>query len=804
MPFDTALSGIRAASSDLSVTGNNIANASTTGFKASRAEFGDVYATSVLGAGVNAIGSGVQVQEVAQRFNQGNVGFTENELDLAINGNGFFVVSQQGETLYTRAGSFGLDDEGYVVNNTGAVLQGFAADSAGNIGGIQGDIRIQTGNLAPRQTTGVESLLNLDSTEEVLQTIGAEFTTAGTAVGVTQIGSQTAEKTSLTMDAVTFPIQNLDTNPIIFDVTLAGPTAGNSGTVSISLNSTDFSASIDDLTEFQQIISAINTQLSSPPGGESPIDVVAVVSDDGAGNLALGFESTSSGELTDIFIAIDAASDPGNTAALGLDETNVGATGIPRVSNGYPAQTIDVVGPNGESLVFSSPAGDTAATTASRLNSYQGVAATANTVATLSGFSNVSGAMSVSIGSTELVVDDLADLEQQINALTTSALNGVTATLDAGGTNLTVESAVGDDIRITIAGGAGDTITVQGTSLSAAQTLTVGTNADTDAVVVGGTIDIVLEEGYSLANAVPQLTGIFQPLTPNEFTSVVINAFDPTDQGTYNSATSMSIYDSLGNSHVMTQYFVKQDYDSTDPTSAPNHWMMYVRIDDMDVGDPDTTLPPPLNTQPTVAGFNVYFNEDGSLNELLTEDMLISNWVPVDRNGQPNGALGPQNVLAGGTTTIVDPPVNSNFVIDLSGSTQFGSEFSVNDVNQDGFTTGRLSGLNIADDGRIFARFTNGQSLQLGQVVLADFSNQQGLQPMGNTTWAETFESGSPSVGTPRSAALGAIQAGALEESNVDLSEQLVNLIIAQRNFQASAKTIETADAVTQTIINLR
>ena len=115
MPFDTALSGIRAASSDLSVTGNNIANASTTGFKASRAEFGDVYATSVLGAGVNAIGSGVQVQEVAQRFNQGNVGFTENELDLAINGNGFFVVSQQGETLYTRAGSFGLDDEGYVV-----------------------------------------------------------------------------------------------------------------------------------------------------------------------------------------------------------------------------------------------------------------------------------------------------------------------------------------------------------------------------------------------------------------------------------------------------------------------------------------------------------------------------------------------------------------------------------------------------------------------------------------------------------------------------------------------------------------
>lgn len=804
MPFDTALSGIRAASSDLSVTGNNIANASTVGFKASRTEFGDVYATSVLGAGVNAIGSGVQVQEVAQRMTQGNVGFTENELDLAINGNGFFVVSQQGETLYTRAGSFGLDEEGFVVNNTGAVLQGFAADTEGNVGGIQGDIRIQTGNLAPRQTTGVESLLNLDSTEPVLQSIGSEISTQGTAIGITQIGSQTAEKTRLAMDAVSFPIQNLDTNPIIFDVTLAGPTAGNGGTVAISLDSTAFSTSIDDLTELQQIVSEINTQLSSPPGGESRIDVVAAIGDDGAGNPALVFESIADGELTDIAIAIDPTSDPGNTNALGLDETNVGQTGIPLVSNGYPAQTVDVIAPNGDVITFNSMAGDTAATIASELNAYQGVAATANTVANLSGFSNVSGTMSVSIGTTSLTVADLADLEEQINALNTTSLNGITATLDAGGTNLTLESVVGDDIRITIDGGTGDTITVQGSSLSAAQTLTVGTNADTQGIVVGGSIDFTLEEGYALANAVPQLTGIFQPLTDTEFTPVVINAFDPTDQATYNSATSMTIYDSLGNSHVMTQYFVKQDYNAEDPTSAANHWIMYVQVDDQDVGDPDTTLPPPGNTAPTTAGFNIYFNEDGSLNDLLTENMLVSNWQPLDENGNPNGALGPINVLAGGTTTIVDPPVSSNFVISMDGSTQFGSEFAVNDVNQDGFTTGRLSGLNIADNGMIFARFTNGQSLRLGQVVLADFSNQQGLQPMGNTMWAETFESGTPSVGTPRSAALGAIQSGSLEESNVDLSEQLVNLIIAQRNFQASAKTIETADAVTQTIINLR
>ena len=188
----------------------------------------------------------------------------------------------------------------------------------------------------------------------------------------------------------------------------------------------------------------------------------------------------------------------------------------------------------------------------------------------------------------------------------------------------------------------------------------------------------------------------------------------------------------------------------------------------------------------------------------MTDDILISNWTPVDVNGNPNGALGPQNVLAGGSVIIPDPPSSSNFVIDVGKSTQFGSKFSVNHVKQNGYTTGRLSGLNIDATGVIFARFTNGESQVLGQVALSNFANPQGLQPVGDTMWAENFESGAPNVGTPGSGALGAIQSGALEESNVDLSSELVNLIIAQRNFQANSKTIETANQVTQTIINLR
>ncbi len=123
---------------------------------------------------------------------------------------------------------------------------------------------------------------------------------------------------------------------------------------------------------------------------------------------------------------------------------------------------------------------------------------------------------------------------------------------------------------------------------------------------------------------------------------------------------------------------------------------------------------------------------------------------------------------------------------------------------QDGFTTGQLLGLEIDDTGVVFARYTNGQARALGQVVIAGFANPNGLQPLGDTNWAETFSSGAAVLGEPGNAGLGVVQSGALESSNVDITQQLVNMIIAQRNFQANAQVIQTEDTVTQTIINLR
>ena len=149
-------------------------------------------------------------------------------------------------------------------------------------------------------------------------------------------------------------------------------------------------------------------------------------------------------------------------------------------------------------------------------------------------------------------------------------------------------------------------------------------------------------------------------------------------------------------------------------------------------------------------------------------------------------------------------PMPLQLTYDYINTTQFGTNFSVNNLVQDGFTAGRLTGIDIDNTGVVFARFTNGQSSALGKVALAKVNNPQGLRQQGETNWAETFASGDLQLGEAGTSSLGLIQSGALENSNVDVAEQLVNLITAQRNFQANAQVITTADSITQTIINLR
>lgn len=799
MAFNAALSGLRAASTDLKVTGNNIANASTVGFKASRVEFGDVYASSVLGSGSAQTGGGSRVQDIAQQFAQGNISFTSSQLDLAISGQGFFMLEQNDSRVFSRAGSFSIDDQGFIVNNSGARLQGFSADRVGNFSGVASDIQIETGNQAPKQTTGVESFLNLDASESVLQRNGVTFSSTGSSIAEPNKGAEVSQPTEITGQAnITFPL-DIQAAPISFDVDLNGET------VSISLDEIT-TGGVTSITSMSDLVDLINTQLLTPKAVLTQESIPVFAEADQAGT-SLKFISVDEG--ANQVLTIDNVN--ANIGDLGYAVNGSGTygvieQGITAVSNGYPLQSFTVVNPNGNEVTYSSGTGSSAAESASGINDLAGISASAITQATLvsGSFDNGVGALVINLNDQEITSNNLSDIVDEINSYTNSTLPGISAELNAAG-DMVITSIVGDDLRISVSGGAGS-IEVASGDAGLSQTLDAGNALDDgQSIVVGGVINVVVEEGYVVQDLNPVFSGLFTELGIRNAEEFTINSFSPDDPATYNHSTSLSIYDSLGEAHVMTQYFVKQEFDPNSPeANEPNVWKMFVQIDGQNVGDPDTSLSPPQNTLATVAEYTLRFKPDGSLDAESSSELLVSNWTPLTSEGNVSGALGPLNRLEGGGIPVDDPATSSNFSIDMSKTTQFSSAFAVNSVDQNGYTTGLLTGIDITDEGIIFARFTNGESVALSQLALANFENAQGLQPLGDSLWAENFESGEALIGGAGSGSLGLVQAGALEESNVDLSEQLVNLIIAQRNFQANAKTIETANQITQTIINLR
>lgn len=813
--FNIGLSGIRAANSDLSITGNNIANASTVGFKNSRAEFGDVYSNQLFGSAANRPGSGVGLQATAQQFNQGSINDTSNVLDMAISGDGFFIVDQGGEQLYTRAGTFGLDNEGYVITNTSAKLQGFGVDSNGQPSGILTDLKIDASLQQPQQTSKVDSDVNLDANEPVLERVGKKFATDGNAVAVTQVGISVPTRTQADGASTAFPAAGFDfsTDSVDFDLTLTNAASGNNGTVSISLDSAaGLPSNVTDYNDVRTLVNVINAQISAPTTPQTAIDVQAVAVNDGAGNFHVEFRALTEGEPSQI--TIDNGN--GNEGQIGLTLPLSNNAGTAAVDNGYPAQAVDVTSPDGTVITYTSTKGATAAATSAELNALAGVTAKASTEAkiTAANFNNPNGNMELELNGVTLNADDLDGLALQINNLSDTTLSGISAEIDGTG-DLVVKSSIGHDLKFALTAGDDQTaIQVIGNADAPEQILEIDTDATLvnataivatgNAIVVGGKIDIQLEDDYSVGNLNPPALGLFQPFNASSFEDVVLNPFDPGDPDSYNHTTAVKVFDSLGNAHTMNQYFVKQKYDPEVPGSTPNHWKMVVTIDGKEVGDPDTSLAPPANQDATRAEFDLHFKENGDFNSSLSDDVLISNWTPLDDQGQPLGTHKPLPVLEGGVAPVPQPSTTSNFTVNMGDSSQFGEKFTVEAVDQDGFATGRLTGLSINEEGIIFASYSNQESEALGQVALANFTNTQGLEPQGNTMWAESFDSGVPAVSAPKSGGLGSVKASALEDSNVDLSNELVDLIIAQRNYQANAKTIETANQVTQTIINLR
>ncbi len=265
------------------------------------------------------------------------------------------------------------------------------------------------------------------------------------------------------------------------------------------------------------------------------------------------------------------------------------------------------------------------------------------------------------------------------------------------------------------------------------------------------------------ANMPPKATStVSNGLNLNSTSTVPANAFNINDPTSYNNSTSATIYDSLGNAHTLQTYYAM--------TSTSNTWNVYASLDGTPVG-----YTPPAAAVPVTT---LSFTSSGA----LSTGSPVTLSLPL-----ANGAATPQSVQ-----------------LNYTGSTQYGAAFSVNALSQDGYTTGQLSNFNIGKDGTIVGNYTNTQTAVLGQVVLANFTDPNGLQPLGSNEWGVTAASGPELVGAPGSSSLGVLQSSAVENSNVDLTNQLVNMITAQRDYQANAQTIKTEDAITQTLINLR
>ena len=437
MSFNIGLSGLYAANKQLDVTGNNIANVATAGFKSSRAEFEDVYSATRLGSGSKVIGNGVRLANVSQQFTQGDINNTGNVLDMGINGSGFFTMSNNGSISYTRAGTFKVDNAGYITNTDyTSRLQGYGVDANGKIiNGVLTDLKIDTSNLAPKSTSLVTSTINLNSSA-----------------------------------------------PVIDDTVAAGK-------------------------------------------------------------------------------------------------------------------------------------------------------------------------------------------------------------------------------------------------------------------------------------------------------------FDPSKLETYTKQFSTPIYDSQGNSHVMDQYVVK---------TGQNTWKVYTLVDGR---NPDATGSDTKVTAPTPS--TMTFDSAGKLTQVSTlpgpvisSDLKLTGWVPgtvVNGTFTPNGAS-------------ANP---AGITISMAQTTQYNADTARSIPTQDGYATGQITNLTIDGTGTLFANFSNNQSKAIGQVALASFTNEQGLQPVGGTSWKETFASGIPGYDAPKTGTLGEVVSNSLEESNVNLTNELVDLIKGQSNYQANAKTISTQSTIMQTIIQM-
>jgi flagellar hook protein FlgE len=746
------VSGLQAHQIALDVEGNNIANVNTAGFKYSRASFADLLsqtqkiATAPQGTlgGKNPmqVGLGTQVNAITKIFKQGSVQTTDKNTDLAIQGDGFFIVSPDGGKTYkfSRNGDFTFDADGNFVDNNGYIIQGWVRDS--DTGEIDATAPIQDLNVAPGLTTPAEKTSYIDLKANL------------------NSGMEIENKS---------PIYTLDPNHYAYDFdednnVLDG---GNTG------NGTD---GLDD----------------DPAPGDGTADE-DYVNENSPSKINLNEDGTIIERSEDMGVLFNDGGEAfnlqnGQGIHIGFTSARVTSTNAITGLAPIPQDSLTINGVTvPSSAIPAGPAADVANTLASAINavsSKTGVSAEVNAT------NNI------------ILTNDNTDDIKNIEVTSTSAANGFVNTDDnapmkkfiysdgtvqsIGWSNTAPSDSdiyyfrTSEDLRhgmqqlardLSVDGGAADenATEIQINSLGQFQiTMPDDGDGSTDSMRI--TVD-----GYSdSTNNISEnslFTAAFnsiQGYMPEGDNTMKIS------QGIYAAthASSVDIFDSLGTKHTVRIEFRKTGYTQEGGTE----WKFFINV----------PSPSEINTvepKNMVEGV-MTFNDDGSL----------SSYTPASLNFTANNGSAPnQNVtLNFGTSNQFD------------GVTSFDSQSNTSGISQNGFPGGDLSGIRIDETGTLIGSFTNGRSFGLARVAMAKFTNNEGLESDGGNVYIQTSNSGDPIIGQASTGGRGFVQASALEMSNVDLSRSLTQLIVVQRGYQANTKTITTSDQILNTLLQLK
>lgn len=746
----SGVTGLQAHQIAMDVEGNNIANVNTVGFKYNRANFDDlIYQTSRIATapqnqhgGVNnmEVGLGTQINSTTRIFKQGSLQTTDKQTDIALQGDGFFMVSSDGgkTTYYTRNGDFSRDSEGNFVDNGGNIVQGWMRDEeTGEIDPTRpiGDIKIPVGLTVPaRATTNIALKGNLDS---------------GNDVGNKKI-----------------PIYKLDQHHNGVDLDNNGTIAGseihdenNVGANRFYVNRngeqrmTERGADLGVL--FNSNGDAYNLRDAQGTGGQG---IWASYADAKTNALDLG-------AAADGTFATPPA--PGKNLNITLNGQNITGTNIMTIGqlaaliNGKYSETgVEASVTNGNKLVLTNR--NNIGTTVNTKNIKMTVNNPADWTGTDFVNTKIITAYQYVYNKTHVSTTHAYDDTKEREVTTTEDLREAMQKDARKFTNYTHEQNPTTLAPTNYNNGVEVTVNEHGQFQFKNPEMA---NAKDMNISVTGLTNATKNVTENV-----KFTASMAPISGSLSAGGATRVTDSLNMAAHSSSTDL--YDSLGTKHNIKMDFVKRGYTENGGTE----WTMVIQV-----AEPNS-----INTvepRNVVTGY-VRFNPDGSLATYSPASITF---------GAQNGsAIGQHIELKFGTTQTTD------------GLTSTDNNSSTADISQDGYASGELNGIRIDQSGTLVGSFTNGRSLGLAQVGVAKFANNQGLAGEGGNLFSRTANSGDPIIGAAQTAGRGKISASSLEMSNVDLSRSLTQLIVVQRGFQANSKTITTSDEMLNTLLQLK